>query len=170
MKKIAKWIVLLLVSILALNACAIREGGTIVLMDFDERSADKIMKQVVKALEKEDKKTLKNLFSKQALEEGEEFDKNLDNLFEIFQGELKPYDFDLGHVGQKMEYGKREREIKSHFNIDVGEESYSFFLVDYPINTLDPDNLGLYTLRVTNYEEDLSWQEKRVPGIYISIE
>lgn len=170
MKKTVKWIVLLLVSILALNACIMEDGGTITIMDFDERSADKIMKQVVKALEKEDKNALKGLFSKQALEEGKEFDENLDYLFEIFQGKLKPYDFDYGPVDTKMGYGKRQSEIKIYFNIDIGEESYLFFLVDYPINTLNPDNLGLYTLRVTNYEEDLSWQEKRVPGIYISVE
>lgn len=170
MKRTVTGLILLLVSIFILNACTNSIGGEWRIMDFDERTANKKMNQVVKALEKEDKNALKELFSQQAIEEAENFDESLDYLFEIFQGKLKPYDLDLGHVGQKLENGKREREVESYFSINVGEESYSFFLVDYPINTLNPENAGLYTLRVTNYEEDLSWQEKKFPGIYILVE
>ena len=165
MKKTAAAIVFLLINIFIFTSCIMK--GEDMFFYTDDKIAENRMGQVVKALEEQAKVALKNMFSNHSLNDSTDFDENLNRLFNIFQGELNSHDFDYGPVSEKIEYGKREKEIKVYFNIDIQEESYSFFLVDYPTNTLNPDNKGLYTLRVTNFEEDLSWQEKIVPGIFI---
>jgi len=154
-----------------MSSCASFQGKiSRLLMTSDERAATKCYEQVVKALEKQDKEAIKGMFSEQALEEAKDFDETLDRLFEIFDGKFEPYNFEFGPVDEKVRYGKREKEIKVYLDIDFGDITYSIFLVDYPVNTLYADNVGLYTLRVglAEKEHELSWQERKIPGIYIA--
>lgn len=161
--------IIIIVGVIFMSSCSsLQNRISRLLMTSDERAANKCFEQVVKALEKQDKEAIKDMFSKQALEEAEDFDENLDRLFEIFDGKLKPDNFDMGCVSESIEFGKKEKEIKVYFDISIDGVTYSIFLVDYPVNTLYPDNAGLYTLRVSSVEEELSWQEKRIPGIYIA--
>jgi len=134
----------------------------------EDKVAEKRMKQVVQAIENQDRNALKAMFSKQALDEADDFEESMDYLFELFQGQgkMKIINFDLGVVSESIEYGKRAKEVKSACDVITDDQGYVFFLIDYPVNTLEPDNVGLYTLRITDSEEDLSWQERKLPGIY----
>ncbi len=163
--------IVIIVGVLFMSSCtSFQDRISRLLMTSDERAANKCYEQVVKALEKQDKEAVKSMFSKQALEEAEDFDENLDRLFEIFDSKFEPFNFEFGPVSEKVRYGKREKEIKVYLDIDFGDITYSIFLVDYPVNTLCPDNVGLYTLRVglAEKEHELSWQERKIPGIYIA--
>jgi len=46
------------------------------------------------------------------------------------------------------------------------------FLLEYTVDTKNPDNIGLYTLRIINAEDEEtqwgSWQKMKIPGIYQS--
>lgn len=55
-------------------------------MCFGEEEADKMMKSIMEALEKEDKDALKELFSDYALENAETLDENIDELINFFPG------------------------------------------------------------------------------------
>ena len=69
------------------------------------------------------------------------------------------------------EYGRKEKQLLLWFTLHTDEQSYLIFLADYPINTIEPKNKGLYTLKIieaekekeiTGYVEDLI-----IPGIAI---
>ena len=161
--------IVIIVGVLFMSSCtSFQDRISRLLMTSDERAANKCYEQVVKALEKQDKEAIKSMFSKQALEEAEEFEENLDRLFEIFESKFEPYNFDHGYVGERIDYGKREKEIHLGFDIKVNESTYFFYLIDYPVNTLNPDKKGLYALRVTGFEEDITTDKKKIPGIYIA--
>ena len=161
--------IVIIVGVLFMSSCtSLQDRISRLLMTSDERAANKCYEQVVKALEKQDKEAIKGMFSEQALEKAENFDENLDRLFEIFDGKFEPYNFDHGYVGEHIEYGKKEKEIHLGFDINVNESTYFFFLVDYPVNTLNPDKKWLYALRITGFEEDITTDQKKIPGIYIA--
>ena len=154
-------IAIIIAGVLFMSSCMpVKERISRLLMTSDERAATKCYEQVVKALEKQDKEAIKSMFSKQALGEAEDFDENLDQLFEIFDSKFEPYNFDHGYVGERIDYGKREKEIHLGFDIKVNESTF-FYLIDYPVNTLNPDKKGLYALRVTGFEEDITTDKKR---------
>ena len=79
-------IFLLLASILLLSSCSKVGGGMI--SDDSDKKADKRMKQILETLKDEDQEALKAMFSKQALEEADDFDDNLDYLFKFLQGNV----------------------------------------------------------------------------------
>lgn len=172
LKRINSVVIIVIVGVLFMSSCtSFQDRISRLLMTSDERAATKCYERVVKALEKQDKEAIRNMFSKQALEEAEDFDENLDQLLEIFDSKFEPFNFEFGPVSEKVRYGKREKEIKVYFDINFDDITYSVFLVDYPVNTLYPDNAGLYTLRMGLAEKDheLSWQERKIPGIYMAV-
>ena len=134
----------------------------------DDIKAEKRLKQVIQIIEDQDKDALKALFSKQALDEAEGFDENVEHLFELFrdQNKIEISDFAFGPINESIRYGKKSKMVVSACQLITDDRSYVFFLIDYTIDTIDPNNAGLYTLRITEFKEELSWQEKMIPGIY----
>ena len=95
--------------------------------DNDDKVAEKRMKQVIQALENQDREGLKAMFSKQALAEADTFDESMDYLFEFFQGEVESYDGGLGPVGEEIRYGKKMKEVKSAYDVITDKGKYVFF-------------------------------------------
>lgn len=111
------------------------------------------------------------MFSKQALAEADDFDGHMDYLFEFFQGKVQLVKNDGPTPSDEdFEYGKRSKMIRSFFYVTTDKEKYVFFLLDYPVDTINPDNKGLYTLRVIKAEDEKAqltyWQKMKIPGIY----
>lgn len=141
------------------------------MLESDDQIADKRLEQVIKAIKNQDRDALKATFSKQALAEADDFDGHMDYLFEFFQGEVKSYDNGGGvTVDGDYEYGKRTKEVKSFYTVITDKQTYVFFLLDYPVNTINPNNTGLYSLRIIKAEDKktqlTSWQKMKIPGIY----
>ena len=60
--------------------------------------------------------------------------------------------------------------ISSWYTVSTNQEDYLFFVLDYAKDTINPDNEGLYTLRVIKSEDEEKeftyWQDMMLPGIY----
>lgn len=146
--------------------------GRFMIIDDDDKKADARLEQVLNAIKNQDKDALKELFSKKAMSEAEDFDEGAEYLFELFQGKVESWDGDGGPtVYESIEYGKITKEMISAYDVVTDKQAYIFCLIDYPQDTQNPDNAGLYALRVVKAEDEKTqlsgWQSMKVPGIYV---
>ncbi len=159
---------LLLVSILLLCSCS--EGGGRMISDDGDKKADTRIEQILETLKNKDQDALKTMFSKQALKEANDFDGSLDYLFEFFQGNVDSWKQDRFTSETSSESGKKSIMLISWYTVSTDKENYKFFVIDYTENTINPDNAGLYTLRVIKAEDEAtqfaSWQKMQIAGIY----
>ena len=160
-----------LISILVFCSCneieRIKEGGTSLTED---KQADLRMEQIVSALKEKDKEVLKSLFSKRAIDETEDFDNDVVYLFELVQGDVSSWERDGKSSDGLYEHGKKSLTLRFAFNYTTDEESYRFFVIDNYIDTIDPDNQGLYMLELIKFvdQKDLeAWQDRIRAGIYV---
>lgn len=164
-------ILLFLINILLLSSCSL--GGSreeMLNRDNDDKKADARLEQVIEAIKNKDKDVLKSMFSKQALDETDDFDGSMDYLFDFFQGEVDSWKSNGSIVSETNNYGHKTKEVKSFYNVDTDKQEYLFFLLEYTVDTDHPDNVGLYTLRVIKAEDKETqfgyWQDMKIAGIY----
>ena len=154
--------------IFILTACSL--GGGRVLASNEDKKADVRMEQVLSAIKDKDKEAMKALFSKQALDENKDFDSGIDYLFSFFQGDVKSSKIDKWSSDESTRDGKESLMLRSWYTVDTSKEKYLFFIIDYTKDTINPDNEGLYTLRVIKAEDKetqfTSWQDMKLAGIY----
>ena len=152
-----------------LTSCSFGGGGIMYISD--EKNADKRMEQILSAIKDEDKEGMKALFSKQALDETDDFDKGVDYLYDFIQGDVESWERYTLSAGEKIKHGKKSVMIRSWYTVSTEKEDYLFFVLDYAKDTITPDNEGLYTLRVIKSEDEEKeftyWQDMMLPGIYI---
>ena len=172
MKKTVTGIILFLISILFFNACTV--GGREMFFDIDDRVIDNKMKQFVKALENQDKDTLKSMFSKRVLDEVEDFDEKLD-LLSVFIGEEDLSWNRTGGPGTEEGInddgtGRIWKEIFATYDIETSERS---FHASIKICSKDKssDAIGIISfciIRAEDWIEEYNyWGDLDVPGIVI---
>ena len=132
--------------------------------------ADERMEQIVVALKEKDKEALKSLFSPKAINEIDNFEKDVDNLFNFFQGAVETWERDSLSAEKSIRYGKKSVMIRFGILISTDIDDYSLFIIDYNTDTIDPDNEGVYMLEIAKQSYDgewESWQDRMMPGISI---
>ena len=92
-KKI-KLVLFILVNSLMLSSCI---GGRKISIGEGKR-ADTQVEKIISAIKNQDKEALKLLFSKKALEEAEDFDEEVDILFDYIQGDIESWEKEGGIV------------------------------------------------------------------------
>ena len=113
------------------------------------------MDEIIEALENQDKDALKKMFSRQALNEVEDFDGSMDNLFDFFQGKFDSWEKLSGPtVFESNNYGHKTKEVSSYFYVNTDKQKYFFLLRDYPVDTDHPDNVGIYMILVVKAEDE----------------
>lgn len=161
---------LFLISIFILSSCSFVENIK-VIKDYSGNEADERIEQLVEALENDNKDEVKSIFSKKALNDAEGFDNSLEQLFDYFQGNVEEWERVRYSGGSSVRNGKKSEYSESWYKVETDLESYMFFLIDYTTDTINPDNQGLYTLRVIKAEDEDtefgSVQDMTIPGIYI---
>ena len=141
----------------------------------DREVANAYMDKVVEALQKGDKDALKAMFSKNAIEEAENFDESIDDLFDFFQGDFVSYN-DWGALS--VEEGKNDdgtgrnwKEISSTYDVVTNKQEYRFAIIkNFVIDTANPDNIGIHSLYVilaenTDRQRAYWGDAKDTPGI-----
>lgn len=113
--------------------------------------AKKIANQVIKCINDKDAEGLKNLFSKNVIQ-SYDLDKDIEYLFEIFEGKIISYDdFTSGSGSEITNYGKQTfLTIEPWINnveTDVGKVYEIGFFV-YVINDEKPEMVGISGLKV----------------------
>lgn len=166
-----------IVLILVLNSCSAifpwamyKSAGYV--PDEDAELADECMEQVYVAIKENDKAALKAVFSEKAIEEAEDIDAQIEGFLSLVQGE----DFSCIRdespvVKDDTEDGNDRKQLMTWYTLEIDELKYFVFLVDYPIDTITPDNVGLYSLMVIKAEDEDELtgaiEDWVVPGIRI---
>ncbi len=161
-----------LISLLMLSSCnkiGFDSGGGIAVSE--EKKADMRMEQIVSALKGKDKKALKSLFSKKALDESNDFDRGTDLLFNFIQGDIESWVLEDGWSSdESIDGGESSLMIRFSFDLKTDKESYNFFIIDYNTDNINTDNNGVYMLEVSksSYSGEWEpWQKRMRAGISI---
>ena len=161
--------VLLMISIVILSSCSLG-GGKMVISDDSDKGADATLEQILNTLSNNDKDSLKAMFSTKVINEAINFDDNLEYLFGFFQGKVVDWERTAFSAPTNIENGKKSIEFQSCYKVITDKEEYMFFVVEYTTDTFNPDNVGLYTLRVIKAADEetqfTTWKDMEVAGIY----
>ncbi len=64
-------------------------------------------------------------------------------------------------------------KILSWYIVETDKEIYKFFIIDYPKDTIEPENAGVYTINIWEKDRDgeesdkfTCWQDMEIAGIY----
>lgn len=176
---------ILILSMLFLSSCFIGGSRTDMLNQQDnDKVAEARLAQVIEAIKNKDKDAMKLLFSVKALSETEDFNGNMDELFNIFLENVDSWEILDGGpvVFQSNDHGHITKEIDSSFYVISNKQKYYISLDDFPIDTDHPENVGIYLLLVAKAEDhDKIWDGEqkimfdgniKIPraGIYIPFE
>ena len=148
--------VLLTIALLAAClACSCSWGyGRLIIYDDGPTKADARLEQILEALENEDRDALREMFSKNARDEASDFDESMDCLFKYFTGNIESWERTGSGGSTSSHLGDRSVLQRSYYNVATDEAEYRFFTVEYLENTIEPDSLGLYTLRVISAKDE----------------
>lgn len=132
--------------------------------------ADERIEQVVSIINNNDRDGFRTVFSVKALEEADDFDGGMDFLFSLVQGEILSWERDVISSSQLSSYGKRSLMIRYACTVTTENDEYVLFFIDYIVDTINPDNEGLYMLqaRTSGFRRSLgSWQDRMRAGFFI---
>ncbi len=150
-----KILVLLIAATCFLTSCSL--GGSridILNASNDEKDAADRLEHVIEAINNKEKEAIKALFSKKALDEADDFDVNTDYLLDFIEGTIESWEKPSGPtVFESNERGSKKKEVSSYYYVTTNKQKYFFLLVNYPIDTDNPDNVGIYMLLVVRAED-----------------
>lgn len=136
----------------------------------EEQKADERILQIVSAIKADDESALKSLFSRKAIDEADDFDGELDSLFDFIQGDISSWERSDWSSDETVRNGGTSLMLRSDYKVVTDVEEYSFFLIDYTVDTIDPNNEGVYMLEVSKLSysgEWEAWQIRMRAGISI---
>lgn len=174
MKKIS---ILLIACIMFLTSCFSRYTPINRAFTREDIYEEKRMDRILSAIQDKDSKALKKQFSLKVLNEVDNIDDEIEKLFRFIEGDIESLDWQdgkpCGPSSGHYYHGKKMIEVFSVFDVTTDKNEYVFFLYDYPIDTIDPENEGLYTLRVARKADEDNqykeyWTEIVIPGLYVA--
>ena len=141
-----------LISLLLISSCdkvgiGINKVGAI--FKSDESRADARMEQILTTIKGKDSDALKSLFSKNALAEDNNLDNEINFLFSFIQGDIVSWELNGWPSDESIEYGKKSLMIRFDVIIKTDKDSYDLFVVDYNVDTINPDNEGIYMIEIS---------------------
>ena len=145
------------------------------IFDNSEKKADARMEQLLKIITNKDEDKLKGMFSKQAINDALDFDDGMEYLFDLIQGDIVSWKQERFSSSGLRDEGKKYTKLLTWYTVVTDENDYLIFASDYIVNTIDPDNLGFYTLRAKKKAAQeisfkVSWNELEKPGIILTEE
>lgn len=161
-----------MVTVVAFLCSACMSGWPAGFEDRDSELADARMEQLFSAIKAQDQAAIKAAFSPKAQAEAGNLDAGVAYLLSAVQGEAVSWERDESPVVfDSVEYGYTTKQLVTWYTLKTDRENYLVFLWDYPIDTMDPENAGLYCLRIIRAEDEDTlegaWEDWAVPGIWI---
>ncbi len=137
----------------------------------EQQLADRMMEEIVAALDNGDVEALKSLFSKDALKEVEYMDEQIQDVLDFYQGKKQSFEGDASS-STHTKYGEDiEKELKGHYTLITDAEQY---MVAYQYEVVDkhnPDREGLLSMEIvtdaTYQKRDFRWQYADNPGVFL---
>ena len=170
--------VLTLVISILLCSCSYfsADGNSDTWISSEREESNARMEELLEALDSGDREAVKSIFSQQAIDKSEDFESNLDELMEIYQGEFVSYD-DWGSVNTDESFGggQRLKILYSTYDVTTTQEVYRIAVKDIVVHNNNEDNVGILSLYIIKYNEDTdtiyaySGDGNYTPGININI-
>jgi hypothetical protein len=131
--------------------------------------ADHRFEQILQTIKTKDKDSLKVMFSKKALEEASQIDETIEHLFTFIQGDIVSWTRNGGlNVSSEFDHGNKIEETKFVVYFATNEQKYLAYIIECTKDTAQPENIGLYTLRIIKEEDrGTSWQDLKIAGVYV---
>lgn len=155
---------ILIFSMLVLSSCSLVDIRLKMLNAVDEEAiANARLEEVIEVIDNQDKDALKALFSQQALNESSDFEVNMNQLFELFQGKVDSWEKLSGQLTfTSNNHGHKTKQVNSYYFVNTDKQKYFFLLTDHSVDTDNSDNVGLYLLLVVKAEdEEKIWDENQ---------
>ncbi len=158
------------VLIFSLSGCNPESAGEYrarVIRD-EQNMADEMMQAIIDALEEQDVKAMKEMFSTYAIEHAENLDEKIAKIMEFYPGSNEGYEGNCSSMG-----GKYYSRLILYGTYDVMNDGqvYEIRFITMPHNDEEPDKVGLYLIEVMTEEakpEGFKWKnEEDEPGIYV---
>lgn len=172
MNKLFLYLVIV-INLVFITSCSIGGDRATMLNDSnDEEKSNNRLEQILNLIVSKDEEGLKGVFSLRALEEDNDFDSEIEYLFELFQGEDIAWELLTGpQVSETNDYGSKTKEVKTWYKVETERNTYIAFILEYTEDTEHPENLGVYALRIVKEEDKDTqmtyWQDMVIPGIYM---
>ena len=135
-----------------------------------KKEGDAAMERLIAALTNQDKTEVKSMFSEKALSEAEDFDNHLDYLFDFFEGAVLSWKQMGSSIFEEKEGKHNVKNAYVWYKVTTDQEEYLFIFIECLVDAEEPQNVGLYMLRVIRAEdkerEFSSWEGIEIPGIY----
>lgn len=175
MKKNYLMIIFLIMSTLLLTSCqAGRNMNSISFSeDTDNNLADICINNLCGGIKEKDKMAVKKIFSEKACSESDNIEVRIDELFEFIKGEVLSWKIEESPIVEDYtEAGKKSKREMFWFSLKTSEEVYSVFLSYYPIEDINPDNKGIYSMLIIKERDENTLEGSvnewsTVPGIQI---
>ncbi len=92
---------------------------------------------------------VKKIFSEKACSESDNIEVCIDELFEFIKGEVLSWKIEESPIVEDYaEAGKKSKREMFWFSLKTTEEVFSVFLSYYPIEDINPDNKGVYSMLI----------------------
>ncbi|MBQ1947816.1 MAG: DUF5104 domain-containing protein [Clostridia bacterium] len=166
MKKTWRIMVLLAFIVFSLTAC-IPFGRT-----YDSDTEEDVFRTIVQSINQEDKEILQSLFSKKALDDTENMEECIACLFRYIDNKpIKIQGTPASQISTDYENGEKIEKIQSTQEVitETGVK-YKLHIVMYSEDTKNPDNVGIYILRViegANPSNGFKDTNPDNPGIFV---
>jgi hypothetical protein len=153
-----------------LTSCTLGKNETVTAVPVNDYD-DVRFEAVVAAIGSADRDGIKSLFSKKALAETADIEAGVDYLFNMIQGDVVSWEKTRSSSERTSDFGKRTWMTEKWYSLTTTEGIYLFYLLDYYKDTINPDNQGLYALRVSKAKDETEqftdWVYGDTPGVYI---
>ena len=146
---------LILICVVFLNSCGALMSLVFGNMKTDDEVAQEKLGEVLGAIEKQDKDSLKALFAKKTQNMGATLDSQIEQLFEYYQGNFSAYSDITGPmVGRGHDYNDEYKYYEFSCDIETTIKTYRIAMKFYTEDTATPDNIGIHSLYIINDEEE----------------
>lgn len=136
----------------------------------DKEKANVVMDSLTEALDKRDVESVKELFSKYALENSDNLDGKIEELMDYYPGYDGEYEVTVSSM-EHMDRGVGWHALYAMYDLSKGEQSYEIMLTILSREDREPDKIGLYSIQVMTDEaapEGFKWREENdAPGVFV---
>lgn len=158
-----------------LTSCSLSKDliETLRWIESDQKTADRTIARLLEGIQNQDQNAVKNLFSKDVVEEVSDFDKEIEALFHFVEGETLSYDGGDGVPAEMMrDHGKKRKEINSSYVLKADQQEYYIAVKECTVDTFEPKRVGIRSVYIIDADD---WQTnftywgggKWAPGITI---
>lgn len=141
-------LIILLFVIIAVSLCGC------ILPKTNEEVAKDNLEQLISRLENNDHDGVKALFASSRISDIENFDKDIDELLDYFDGEFVSHDFSGPATIDDIDSGIRKKWFIIGADITTNEGRYFVSMYWCALDTADKNNVGIWSLYIFNYEDN----------------